>query len=220
MTVLKKGSRGSEVKRLQQLLGIQADGVFGTNTENAVKTFQGIHGLTPDGIVGSKTWNALEGLKTPTAAISDTPYKLTKTTRRKIKGIILHCTATPEGKDYNVATIRQWHLQRGFSDIGYHYVVYRDGSVYAGRNVDIAGAHCSNHNSYTIGVCYVGGCASDGKTAKDTRTPQQKAALVKLAKQLCSMYGLKETDVYGHYQFAAKACPSFKIEPFRAEMKA
>ena len=64
------------------------------------------------------------------------------------------------------------------------------------------------------------GIASDGKTAKDTRTPQQKAALVKLAKQLCSMYGLKETDVYGHYQFAAKACPSFKIEPFRAEMKA
>ena len=98
---------------------------------------------------------------------------------RKINEIIVHCSATPEGKDYSVDTIRQWHLQRGFSDIGYHYVIYRDGSIHTGRYESIIGAHCAGHNANSIGVCYIGGCASDGKTPKDTRTAEQKQSLVK-----------------------------------------
>jgi N-acetylmuramoyl-L-alanine amidase len=82
---------------------------------------------------------------------------------RDIKEIIVHCSATPEGKDYTVATIREWHLARKFNDIGYHYVIYRDGSINKGRSEDIAGAHCTGHNSNSIGICYIGGMTADNK---------------------------------------------------------
>ena len=74
---------------------------------------------------------------------------------RKIKEIIVHCSATPEGKDYSIDTIRKWHLQRGFADIGYHYIIYRDGSIHTGRDESVIGAHCKGHNSNSIGVCYI-----------------------------------------------------------------
>lgn len=82
----------------------------------------------------------------------------TNARKRIIRKIILHCTATPDGEDFTVDQIRKWHLDRGFKDIGYHWIVYRDGSVHAGRQEAIAGAHTSNHNYDSIGVCYVGGC--------------------------------------------------------------
>ena len=126
---------------------------------------------------------------------------------RKINEIIVHCSATPEGKDYSVDTIRQWHLQRGFSDIGYHYVIYRDGSIHTGRDESIIGAHCTGHNANSIGVCYIGGCASDCKTPKDTRTTQQKQSLVKLLKELKTKY--PQASIHSHRDFANKACPSF-----------
>lgn len=93
---------------------------------------------------------------------------------RIINEIIIHCSATPEGKDYTVEQIKQWHKQRGFSDIGYHYVIYRDGSIHSGRPIERIGAHCLKHNAHSIGVCYIGGVAKDGKTPKDTRTDAQK----------------------------------------------
>ena len=126
---------------------------------------------------------------------------------RKINEIIVHCSATPEGKDYSVDTIRQWHLQRGFSDIGYHYVIYRDGSIHTGRDESIIGAHCAGHNANSIGVCYIGGCTSDGKTPKDTRTIEQKQSLVKLLKELKTKY--PQASIHGHRDFSSKACPSF-----------
>ena len=126
---------------------------------------------------------------------------------RKIKEIIVHCSATPEGKDYSVDTIRKWHLQRGFSDIGYHYIIYRDGSIHTGRDESVIGAHCKGHNSNSIGVCYIGGCASDGKTPKDTRTAEQRQSLVKLLKELKAKY--PQASIHGHRDFANKACPSF-----------
>ena len=61
---------------------------------------------------------------------------------RKIDLIIIHCSATPEGKDFRAADIDRWHRQQGFKSIGYHFVVYRDGSVHAGRPIDQQGAHC------------------------------------------------------------------------------
>ena len=126
---------------------------------------------------------------------------------RKINEIIVHCSATPEGKDYSVDTIRQWHLQRCFSDIGYHYVIYRDGSIHTGRDESIIGAHCTGHNTNSIGVCYIGGCVSNGKTPKDTRTTQQKQSLVKLLKELKTKY--PQASIHSHRDFANKACPSF-----------
>ena len=126
---------------------------------------------------------------------------------RKIKEIIVHCSATPEGKDYSVDTIRKWHLQRGFADIGYHYIIYRDGSIHTGRDESVIGAHCKGHNSNSIGVCYIGGVAVDGKTPKDTRTTEQKQSLVKLLKELKAKY--PQASIHGHRDFSSKACPSF-----------
>lgn len=189
--ILKLGSRGNEVKALQEKLNLKADGIFGPLTEGAVKDFQRSNGLEVDGIVGANTLSKLN----------------LSVNKRNIKELIVHCSATPEGKDYSVDTIRQWHLQRGFSDIGYHYVIYRDGSIHIGRDESIIGAHCTGHNTNSIGVCYVGGCASDGKTPKDTRTTEQKQSLVKLLKELKTKY--PQASIHGHRDFANKACPSF-----------
>ena len=189
--VLKLGSRGNEVKVLQEKLNLKADGIFGPLTEEAVKDFQRSNGLEVDGIVGANTLSKLN----------------LSVNKRTIKELIVHCSATPEGKDYSVDTIRQWHLQRGFSDIGYHYVIYRDGSIHIGRDESIIGAHCTGHNTNSIGVCYIGGCASDGKTPKDTRTAEQKQSLVKLLKELKTKY--PQASIHGHRDFSSKACPSF-----------
>lgn len=137
-----------------------------------------------------------------------------KENKRKIKEIILHCSATPEGEDYTAEQIRQWHLQRGFSDIGYHYVVYRDGSVHKGRDESRTGAHCTGHNSNSIGVCYIGGCAPRSvkgwqNKGKDTRTVAQRVSLNRLVAELLSKY--PGATVHGHNEFAAKACPGFRV---------
>ena len=126
---------------------------------------------------------------------------------RKINEIIVHCAATQEGKDFTVQQIDSWHRQRGFRCIGYHYVIYRDGSVHCGRPESQVGAHCTGHNANSIGVCYIGGCAADGKTPKDTRTDAQKAALLKLLRELNAKYTV--AAIHGHRDFANKACPSF-----------
>ena len=127
---------------------------------------------------------------------------------RKINLIVVHCTATPEGRDVTVADIDKMHRAKGWKSIGYHYVIYRDGSVHQGRPVSEVGAHVYGHNANSIGICYVGGHSMDGRQ-KDTRTPLQRQALRQLVAQLQTQFpGIK---LYGHYHFAAKACPCFKV---------
>lgn len=201
MNVLKNGSRGEDVKMLQSALHLLPDGIFGKMTEESVKEFQKANGLKADGIVGTATWAKIN------AAGGNLSVKKSK---RNIKEIIIHCSATPEGRDYTVADIRKWHKQRGFSDIGYHYIIYRDGTVHDGRDVNISGAHCTNHNSISVGICYIGGLAADGKTAKDTRTEPQKKALLNLLQYLKRLY--PKATVHGHNEFACKACPSFNVQ--------
>lgn len=212
MTTLKRGSRGSEVKTLQNKLKITADGIFGTNTENAVKEFQKKNNLTVDGIVGPKTWSKL--------GITIKP----NSNPRLINEIIVHCEATPEGEEFSDESVSACHKQRKFSSyvkngktwyIGYHYIVHLDGSIHACRPESIKGCHCSGHNTNSIGVSYVGGCPPRTdknwmNKAKDTRTPAQKAALLKLLKELKAKY--PNAKIYPHYKFANKACPSFNAE--------
>lgn len=129
---------------------------------------------------------------------------------RPINKIIIHCSATPEGRAVSISEIRRLHIQQnGWNNIGYHYVVELDGTVKPGRTEAEIGAHCQGHNADSIGICYIGGVAKDGKTPKDTRTPAQRQALRDLVDKLRQRY-LKAT-LHGHCEFAAKACPSFNV---------
>lgn len=128
---------------------------------------------------------------------------------RNIDQIIWHCSATPEGRDVKIDEIRNWHVKgRGWSDIGYHYVIELDGSVRMGRPLIRTGAHVQGRNSSSIGICYVGGTDKKGK-AKDTRTQAQKDALYRLTAELLQRF--PGATVHGHNEFAAKACPSFDV---------
>jgi len=200
MELYKKGSRGEMVKQIQKALNLYPDGIFGKLTEEAVILYQREHGLRPDGVVGPATLAKL------LPAVTTSALGL-KRSSRHIREIIVHCTATPEGKDFTVADITRWHKDRGFATIGYHYVVYRDGTIHNGRDVNISGAHCTNHNSISIGVCYVGGMDANNEKPKDTRTASQRMMLLKLLKELKALY--PDAKIYGHRNFANKACPSF-----------
>lgn len=128
---------------------------------------------------------------------------------RQIKEIIVHCTATPRGRKVTAKDIDRWHRARGFRCIGYHYVIRLDGTIEEGRAESQIGAHCTGHNAHSIGVCYVGGLSTDGKTALDTRTDEQRVAMTQLINRLRERYpGAK---VYGHRDFAAKECPCFDV---------
>jgi N-acetylmuramoyl-L-alanine amidase len=128
---------------------------------------------------------------------------------RKITEIIIHCSATPAGRHFTVQDIDRWHRAQGFSSIGYHYVIYLDGSIHPGRPVEDIGAHCLGHNAHSIGVCYIGGLDADTLEPADTRTPEQRTALRKLIAQLQEQY--PGTTVHGHNEFADKACPCFRV---------
>lgn len=128
---------------------------------------------------------------------------------RKINEIILHCSATKEGVNFNVNDIRRWHKAKGWKDVGYHYVICLDGAIQSGRSLDQIGAHCTGHNKNSIGICYIGGLGEDGKP-KDTRTTQQKAALYNLLIKLKQKF--PDATIHGHNEFANKACPSFNVQ--------
>lgn len=223
MTTLKIGSRGNEVRTLQTALRIKADGIFGTDTDAAVRAYQKTNGLTPDGIVGPHTWE----------------YLGFPSTSRYIDEIIIHCTATKEGRDYSSDSINLAHKARKFSSyidkkgraqyIGYHYIIHPDGSIEECRPESKIGCHASGHNTRSIGISYVGGLDArdtNGTMCKDTRTPQQKASLIKLIKDIKAKYGtivrvighrdtspdLNGDGIISPYEFI-KGCPCFDAIP-------
>lgn len=133
---------------------------------------------------------------------------------RDLNRIILHCAATPEGREVSVDTIRKWHTDphpqgNGWSDIGYHYVIHLDGLTEIGRPVSIQGAHVSGENEDSIGVCYVGGVDKDLEP-EDTMTVEQEISFVELVKSLRLTFGY--LSVHGHNEYSSKACPSFSVE--------
>lgn len=136
---------------------------------------------------------------------------------REINAIIVHCSATPvswmagSSTEAQAREIRRWHMQeRGWRDIGYHFVIGRDGSMVPGRPLDRAGAHVRGHNRDTIGVCLIGG---HGGTAtdqfEDNFTQAQDIALREVIGNLRARFG--PLPVHGHNEFAAKACPCFIV---------
>jgi N-acetyl-anhydromuramyl-L-alanine amidase AmpD len=128
---------------------------------------------------------------------------------RYIDTIIIHCSATEQGRNFDATDIRRWHKERGFSDIGYHYVVKLDGTVEHGRDIELVGSHCLGYNKTSIGICYIGGL-KDGNPA-DTRTPEQRVALAELVASLLVSYPSIITIV-GHNQLNPnKACPCYNV---------
>lgn len=127
---------------------------------------------------------------------------------RQINKIIVHCSATREGQDVSVDTIRKWHVEgRGWSDIGYHFYIDIHGNIHKGRDIAKIGAHCKGQNRNSIGICYAGGVEADGKTPKDTRYDCQKESLLAVLRTLKAMY--PESQIHSHNDYARKACPSF-----------
>ena len=126
---------------------------------------------------------------------------------RTVDKIIIHCTATPEGRPVTIADVDKWHKERGFAGIGYHYLIGLNGEIWKGRDEWEIGAHTLGENQRSIGIAYVGGMTKDMKKAKDTRTELQKKSMLKLIKELKTKY--HNVEVYGHRDFAKKDCPSF-----------
>lgn len=129
---------------------------------------------------------------------------------RDIDKIIIHCSATQEGKEISAATIDKWHKARGWRGIGYHFVVALDGTIEYGRALNKVGAHVKGHNKSSIGICYIGGLDSVSKTAKDTRTPEQIATLLELLRVLKKLH--PGITIHGHNEFSAKSCPCFDVQ--------
>jgi N-acetylmuramoyl-L-alanine amidase len=129
---------------------------------------------------------------------------------RNINRIIIHCSATPEGRDIDAATIRDWHITgNGWSDIGYHYVIKLNGEIESGRPLDVVGAHVKGHNEDSIGICYIGGMDED-MNPKDTMLECQEESLRELIFSLRMVWD-KHLTIHGHNEYSTKACPSFKV---------
>ena len=125
---------------------------------------------------------------------------------RKINKIIIHCAATNPTMDINAATINEWHLKRGWSGIGYHFFIKRDGQIELGRPLETSGAHTKGNNRNSIGICYAGGV--DLKNCpEDNRTKEQKESFILLLKTLKNIF--PNAVIHGHRDFSSKACPSF-----------
>jgi N-acetylmuramoyl-L-alanine amidase len=131
---------------------------------------------------------------------------------RKVNKLIVHCTATPEFKDFDVDDVRDWHVKgNGWSDIGYHFLVKLDGTVQDGRPLEKIGAHVGGHNKDSIGIAYVGGMDKNMEEWIDTRTSDQKDAIFNLLMDL--KFQFPDAVVYGHNDFTdKKACPCFNAK--------
>ena len=121
----------------------------------------------------------------------------------KLKYLVIHCTATPEGREVSGAEIRAWHTNpvskggRGWKQVGYTDLFHLNGGV----------ERLVNNNRHIV---YAGGCAKDGKTPADTRTSWQKKALEKYVKDFHRRF--PDVRIVGHNELAAKACPSFDVQ--------
>lgn len=217
-----------KIQELQQALKDEGfdpgpvDGDLGPRTREAIRAFQKANGLTVDGIVGSATLGALRAGSV--IIVPPLPAPGEPRARRLIHTLVWHCTATPEGKEFTRAQIDAMHRARGFSKIGYHKLIHLDGRVSIGRAESEVGAHVAGHNVGTLGFSYVGGVDARNRP-KDTRTPEQKATMVRLTEEAARKYKLRA--VVGHRDLSpdrdhdgvvepwewVKSCPCFDVVP-------
>lgn len=132
---------------------------------------------------------------------------------RRIDYIVIHCSATMPSMDIGVKEIRRWHMREplSWSDVGYHYVIRRDGTIEQGRDITRIGAHVKGFNNHSIGLCWVGGLNEETKKAEDNRTSEQKMALRMQVDRLLTAF--PDAVLMGHNDFpnVNKDCPCFDV---------
>lgn len=129
--------------------------------------------------------------------------------REATNAIFVHCSATKATQDVGVREIRQWHKEQGWLDVGYHFIIRRDGTVEDGRDVNAVGSHAKGYNDTSVGVCLVGGIDENGRYEANF-TPQQMSSLRTLLKVLMDKY--PSAVLRAHHEVAQKACPSFNLK--------
>lgn len=134
--------------------------------------------------------------------------------RKKTNLIVIHCSDSPHAHHDNIESIRKWHTERGYvgpdgiagneDDIGYHFVITKNGDIHPGRHIDDIGSHCYGYNQTSLGICLTG---------KDEFSQEQKEALKFLCKKLIVQYSLEKKDIVGHYELdkKGKTCPNFDV---------
>lgn len=145
--------------------------------------------------------------------------------RRRTKYIVIHCSATKPDSDIGADEIRDWHTRKGWSDIGYHAVIRRDGCIEFGRHFDAVGAHVHGQNYQSVGICLVGGLDAAGNP-EDNFTVSQKSAARQLVAVLARAYPF--ASILGHRDLSpdldgdgiitrnewVKDCPCFDVKPW------
>jgi len=119
---------------------------------------------------------------------------------RKIHRVFIHCSASDYPQHDNVATMQKWHLARGFSEVGYHFFIRKDGTLEYGRDIEKTPAAQKGHNRYTLAVCLHG-------LKEEKFTEAQFKTLRALAEQIAHNY--ENISFHGHCEVSPKACPVF-----------
>ncbi len=194
-------------KSIQRWAGVKPDGVPGAKTADAIMRKAKILPFTRLDLQGGGV-AAATGMVTGSAS--------------NIRRIFVHCSATRVGQDIDAATIRRWHLAKGWRDIGYHFVIRLDGSIERGRPENVPGSHVAGFNTGSIALVYIGGLDAQGQPA-DTRTPAQLEAMERLVRELSQAY--PDAEILGHRDVSPdrdgdgkverhewlKACPCFDV---------
>ena len=134
--------------------------------------------------------------------------------RTKTDTIVLHCAATKASMDIGVEEIKKWHVvDNGWSDIGYHCVIRRDGTIEPGRDQTLVGSHARQVNGTSLGICLVGGLGDNNKW-ENNFTQAQFVSLKALLLKLKDKY--KVEKIIGHYEVDdVKKCPSFDVQEWK-----
>ena len=143
-----------------------------------------------------------------------------KKSKRYITSIAVHCMFTPYDEDFGAKDVDLWHMQRGWSGIGYHYIIRLDGTIEEGRSIDKVGAHIHGWNRHSIGISYAGGAKRKGKkliSVYDRETPAQLVSLIKLSHKLANLHNLDVDKIKGHNEYpnVNKSCPNLTMSKIR-----
>lgn len=132
---------------------------------------------------------------------------------RPIELIIVHCSDTPDERDLGVDDIRRYHKEQGWSDVGYHEIIRRDGKMEVGRPLMRIGAHCKGSNLYSVGICLIG---------QHEFTPAQFSTLAERCHYYMDTYHIKPDQIFGHYELdkKGKTCPNFDVACLRTDLGA